>query len=146
MAIDPDRPPEPRGAEKASAVRAGAEPMEPPPDAGEPMGANDDRPAMLGKRFRRAELTGMAVGLAGALLGHWLLIQFSFSRDSNGWSWVLAGVGGVAVGGALTLFLYGVSTDRTDTGAKPRGRADVTTEGEERRSRRRRRVRARAPR
>jgi uncharacterized membrane protein YeaQ/YmgE (transglycosylase-associated protein family) len=145
MAIDPDRPPEPRGADKARAVRAGIEPPEPPPDAGEPMGADDDRPAMLGKRFRQTELMGMATGVVVALLGHWLLIQQFFSRDSNGWSWALAAVGGAAVGGALTLFLYGVSTDRTDTGPKQRGRADVSTEGEDRRSRRRRRRAASPP-
>jgi hypothetical protein len=102
------------------------------------MGANDDRPAMLGRRFRRTELTGMAIGLVLALLAHWILADQFFSRESNGWSWLLAGIGGVAVGGALTLFLYGVSTDRTDTGPKRRGRADVSTEGEDHRSRRRR--------
>jgi len=110
------------------------------------MGANDDRPAMLGRRFRRTEFTGMAIGLVLALLAHWILADQFFSRNSNGWSWILAGIGGIAVGGALTLFLYGVSTDRTDTGPKRRGRADVSTEGEERRSRRRRRQAARTPR
>ena len=139
MATDPDQPPEPRGPDKASAVRDAPVPDEPPPDAGEPMGSNDDRPAMLGRRFRRTEFTGMAIGLVLALLAHWILADQFFSRNSNGWSWILAGIGGIAVGGALTLFLYGVSTDRTDTGPKPRGRADVSTEGEDHRSRRRRR-------
>jgi hypothetical protein len=87
----------------------------------------------------------MAAGLVIALLGHWLFIEQFFGRDSNGWSWLLAAIGGIAVGGALTLFLYGVSTDRDDAGPKRRGRADVSTEGEERRSRRRRRA-ARSPR
>lgn len=146
MAIDPDRPPEPRGAEKASAVRAVPETPEPPPDAGEPMGARDDRPAMLGRRFRQTEATGMAIGLVLALVAHWIFAEQFFSRDSNGWSWLLAAIGGIAVGGAMTLFIYGVSTDRNDTGSKARGRADVSTEGEERRSRRRRRRAARSPR
>ena len=39
-----------------------AEPLEDdpaPPDAGEPQGADDDRPAMLGKRFRLTLVAGM---------------------------------------------------------------------------------------
>ncbi len=113
----------------------------PPPDAGEPMGAKDsERPSMLGTSLRRTMATGMLAGLILALLAHTLFSQLWISRDTNGWSWILAGIGGIAVGGALTLFIYGVSTDRTDTDRpKPRGRADVTTEGEDRRSRRRRR-------
>jgi hypothetical protein len=146
MATDPDRPPEPRGPEKTRAVRDAPATGDPPPDAGEPMGADDDRPAMLGRRFRRTEFTGMAVGLVVALLAHWILADQFFSRDANGWSWLLAAIGGIAVGGALTLFLYGVSTDRTDTGPKRRGRADVSTEGEDHRSRRRRRQAERTPR
>ena len=86
----------------------------------------------------------MTVGLALALFAHWLFAESWISRENNGWGWLLAGIGGVAVGGALTLFLYGVSTDRTDTGPKRRGRADVTTEGEDRKSRRRRRRAARS--
>jgi len=89
---------------------------------------------------------GMAIGLVVALLAHWIFAEQFFSRGTNGWSWLLAGIGGIAVGGALTLFLYGVSTDRTDTGQQRRGRADVSTEGEERRSRRRRRQAERASR
>lgn len=146
MPIDPDCPPKPQGPGHASAVHAVPDPANPPPDAGEPMGADDDRPSMLGKRFRQTELTGMAIGLVLALLAHWVFAEQFFSRDSNGWSWVLAGIGGIAVGGALTLFLYGVSTDRSDTGPKRRGRADVSTEGEDHRSSRRRRRAARSPR
>jgi|1185.fasta_scaffold06982_4 hypothetical protein len=146
MAIDPDTPPEPLGPDKARAVRDAPVPEQAPPDAGEPMGANDDRPSMLGRRFRRTEFMGMAIGLVVALLAHWIFAEQFFSRGTNGWSWLLAGIGGIAVGGALTLFLYGVSTDRTDTGQQRRGRADVSTEGEERRSRRRRRQAERASR
>ena len=123
---------------------------QPPSDAGEPMGAkNADRPAMLGKRFRLTVVSGMIVGLIVALLGNELLSQTWDSRDTNGWSWLLAAIGGIAVGGALTLFTYGVSTDRTDTEPnKPHGRADVTTQGEWSRTKeqRRRRIRRRAPR
>jgi hypothetical protein len=146
MAIDPDRPPEARDADKASALRNETDAGAPPPDGGEPMGASDDRPSMLGGRFRQTEMIGMAVGLVLALLAHWVFSHQFFSRDTNGWSWVLAGIGGIAVGGALTLFIYGVSTDRSDTGPKRRGRADVSTEGEDRRSRRQRRRAARSPR
>jgi hypothetical protein len=111
----------------------------PPGDAGEPMGAkNAGRPAMLGRGFRLTMATGMLAGLLIALLAHALIGHLWIARDSNGWSWLLTAIGGIAVGGALTLFLYGVSTDRTDTGAKRRGRADVSTEGEERKARRRR--------
>jgi hypothetical protein len=103
------------------------------------MGANDERPSMLGRRFRQTELTGMAIGLVLALLAHRVFAEQFFSRNLNGWSWFFAGIGGIAVGGALTLFFYGVSTERSDMGPKRRGRADVSTEGEDRRSRRRRR-------
>jgi hypothetical protein len=137
---------QPQGADTTRAGHDVSETPEPPPDAGEPMGARDDRPSMLGKRFRQTELTGMAIGLALALLAHWVFAKQFFSRDTNGWSWLLAAIGGIAVGGALTLFSYGVSTDRTDTGPKPRGRADVSTEGEDRRSRRPRRRGPRRPR
>ena len=119
----------------------------PPPDAGEPMGVRDERPPMLGRRFRRTELTGMAVGLVVALIGHGLLSQTWNSRTMNGWSWLLAGIGGIAVGGALTLFLYGVSTDRDDLDEdKPHGRADVSTRGEWQRTVERRRRRFGGPR
>jgi hypothetical protein len=111
------------------------------------MGAkNGDRPAMLGRRFRLTMAGGMVAGLIVALLGHQLLAT---TWRSNGWSWLLAVIGGIAVGGALTLFMYGVSTDRTDTDPdKPHGQADVTAEGEWRRTkeRRRRRIRRRRPR
>jgi hypothetical protein len=142
MANDPDRPPVPQGADKATEVRTAPPPDEPPPDAGEPMGADDDRPSMLGKRFRQTELIGMAVGLVLALLAHLIFAEQFFGRDANdnGWSWLLAAIGGIAVGGALTLFMYGVATDRDDTGPKRRGQADVSTEGEDHRSRRRRRA------
>jgi hypothetical protein len=116
----------------------------PPPDAGEPMGAKDSgRPSMLGTSFRLTLVAGMLAGLILALLCQATFTQLWVSRDANGWTWFLTGVGGIAVGGALTLFLYGVSTDRTDTGPKRRGAADVSTEGEERRSQRRRRRNAR---
>jgi hypothetical protein len=143
MATDPDHPREPRGADKATAVRAASVAPEAVPDAGEPMGANDARPTMLGRRFRQTEVIGMAIGLVLALLAHWLFSDQFFSRKTNGWSWVLAGIGGIAVGGALTLFIYGVSTDRTDTGPKRAGAADVTVDGEDRRGRRRRTARMR---
>ena len=105
------------------------------------MGSNDDRPAMLGKRFRITLVSGMLAGLTLALVGHEAL-SFSFlGRNEYGSSWLITAIGGVAVGGALSLFAYGVSTDRTDTGPKRRGQADVTTEGEWRRTKRRRRRR-----
>jgi hypothetical protein len=110
----------------------------PKPDAGEPMGArDDDRPAMLGRRFRLTVVFGMLVGLTLALVGNALVSRLWISRDTSGWAWLITALGGIAVGGALTLFIYGVTTDRTDTGPKPRGRAAVSTEGEEHRSRRR---------
>jgi hypothetical protein len=117
---------------------------EPPADGGEPMGAkNADRPAMLGRRFRITLASGMIAGLIVALVGHEAL-SFSFlGRNENGWSWFIAALGGLAVGGALTLFFYGVSTDRTDTGQELRGQADVTTEGEWSRTKKRRRRRLR---
>ena len=39
------------------------------------MGKRDDRPPMLGKRFRQTEVVGMAIGLALALLAHWVFAQ-----------------------------------------------------------------------
>jgi hypothetical protein len=118
-----------------------------PPDAGEPQGAFDpDRPAMLGRRFRTTLVIGMLVGLVLALGAHALLISTWYS--ANAWSWFLVALGGLAVGGALTLFLYGAATDRTDTGPKEHGRADVQERGEWRRTLDRRRARraARRPR
>ena len=111
------------------------------PDAGEPQGANDDRPAMLGKRFRQVIATSMLIGLVVALCAHALMRNFSWYGYTSGWSWMLAALGGLAVGGAFGLFLYGVSTDRSDTGPKPQGRADVTEQGEWHRTLRRRRAR-----
>lgn len=112
-----------------------------PPDAGEPQGADDNRPTMLGKRFRLSLVTGMLVGLVLALVGHALLSSLWWST-SNGLSWVIAAIGGIAVGGAMSLFFYGAATDRTDTGPKPRGRAAVSEEGEERVEKARERRRA----
>ena len=104
------------------------------------MGANDDRPAMLGKRFRVTLMSGMLAGLLLAIIAHEALSFSGLGRNENGWSWFITCIGGLAVGGALTLFFYGVSTDRTDTGPKRRGQADVTTEGEWSRTKRRRRL------
>jgi hypothetical protein len=112
-----------------------------PPDAGEPQGANDDRPTMLGKRFRLTLVSGMLIGLVLALIGHALLSALWWNQ-SNGWSWILVAIGGVAVGGAFSLFTYGTATDRTDTGPKPRGQAAVSFEGEERAEKARERRRA----
>lgn len=135
--------PEPRRVSEDAAVAAAPPVTEPAPpsDAGEPMGSkNRDRPAMLGKRFRLTTAAGMTTGLIVALVAR------AIAGGTTGLSWLLAGVGGLAVGGALTLFLYGVSTDRTDTDPdKAHGRADVTTRGEWRRTLDRRR-RSRRPR
>jgi hypothetical protein len=120
-----------------------AEPLEDdpaPPDAGEPQGADDDRPAMLGKRFRLTLVAGMLIGLALALVAHALLTSFWY--DANGWSWAITAIGGTAVGGALSLFMYGAATDRSDTGPKPHGRAAVSEEGEEHAEQERQRRRA----
>jgi hypothetical protein len=116
------------------------------PDAGEPQGGFDpDRPAMLGKRFKLSMATGMLIGLVLALGAH-AAIADAWYGGGNGWSWFLAAIGGLAVGGAITLFVYGTATDRTDTGTKPRGRADVSERGEWRRTLQRRRLRRGAPR
>ena len=111
---------------------------DPPPDGGEPQGSKDSgRPAMLGRRFGLVEASGMGIGLAIALIAHALFIH-----GANGWSWLLAAIGGIAVGGACTLFLYGAATDRSDTGGdQPHGRADVSERGEWRRTLDRRRRR-----
>jgi hypothetical protein len=115
-----------------------------PPDGGEPQGAYDgDRPAMLGRRFRRTLATGMLTGLVLALCAHALLVYFWYSASA--WSWLIVGLGGLAVGGALTLSLFGVATDRTDTGPKEHGRADIQERGEWRRTLDRRRARRGAP-
>ena len=112
---------------------------QPLPDGGEPQGARDDRPAMLGKRFRQVIAAAMLIGLALALVAHALLRNASWYGYASGWSWLIAALGGLAVGGAFGLFLYGVSTDRSDTGAQPHGRADVSEQGEWRRTLQRRR-------
>jgi len=112
-----------------------------PPDAGEPQGANDDRPTMLGRRFRMTLVTGMLIGLVLALGAHGLLVYMWYS--ANTWSWFIVALGGMAVGGALSLFLYGAATDRTDTGPKPHGQADVSVRGEWSRTVERRRARLR---
>lgn len=147
----PGDPPSPAlrsvSADEAEAAAPPVVEPEPPSDAGEPMGAKDAaRPAMLGKRFRLTVASGMVAGLIVALLGHVLLAHTWNGSNASGWSWLLAVIGGLAVGAALTLFSYGVSTDRTDTGPnKPHGQADVTTQGEWSRTqeRRRRRIRRR---
>jgi hypothetical protein len=113
----------------------------PPPDAGEPQGARDsDRPAMLGRTFEETVAGGMLTGLVLALVGHWLLIRIWYGHVT-GWSWPIVALGGLAVGGAVALFLYGTATDRSDTGPKRRGQADVSERGEWRRTLERRRQR-----
>lgn len=136
-------PPPARREEAVAAAPPPPRESQPPPDAGEPMGATDGRPAMLGKRFRITLVSGMLAGLVLALVGHEALSFSWLGNKQSGWSWFITAIGGLAVGGALTLFGYGVSTDRTDTGPKRRGQADVTTEGEWSRTKRRRRVRRR---
>jgi hypothetical protein len=146
----PTPAPRPPSQDEAVAAAPPVHEPEPPSDAGEPMGAkNADRPAMLGKRFRLTLAGGMVAGLIVALLGHLLIAHTWNGRNASGASWLLAIIGGLAVGGALTLFSYGVSTDRTDTDPKkPHGQADVTTQGEWSRTqeRSRRRIRRRGPR
>ncbi|MDX6628800.1 MAG: hypothetical protein QOH00_1046 [Gaiellales bacterium] len=100
---------------------------------------------MLGKRFKLSMATGMLIGLVLALGAH-AAIAYAWYGGANGWSWFLAAIGGLAVGGAITLFVYGTATDRTDTGTKPRGRADVSERGEWRQTLQRRRLRRGAPR
>ena len=112
-----------------------------PSDGGEPQGASDsDRPAMLGPTFRRTLATGMLAGLVIAVVAHAVLMNVWYS--ANSWSWLLVALGGLAVGGALTLPLYGDATERTDTGPKEHGRADVQERGEWRRTLDRRRSRS----
>lgn len=109
---------------------------QPPPDAGEPQGSRDrERPTMLGKRFAHTIEGGMLIGLAFALCAHAVLVETWYGHV-NAWSWFVVALGGLAVGGAVALFLYGTATDRTDTGPQPHGRADVSERGEWRRSRR----------
>jgi hypothetical protein len=115
------------------------------PDAGEPQGADDDRPTMLGRRFRLTLLTGGLIGLLLALAVHYLITQtVEDSTKFNGWSWALAAVGGFTVGTALSLFMYGAATDRSDLEHDlRRGNADVSSEGEWARTVQRRRSRRR---
>jgi hypothetical protein len=115
---------------------------DPPPDAGEPQGAGDsDRPPMLGTSFAKTILAGSLVGVALAIAAHFLITNTIYdSQSANNWSWVLAVIGGFAVGGACSLFIYGAATDRSDTDEHPpHGRADVTEQGEWRRTVARRR-------
>jgi hypothetical protein len=117
-----------------------------PPDAGEPQGVKDpDRPKMLGKRFAQTVLTGSILGVVLALAVHYLITQtVEDSTRFNSWSWAFAAVGGFTVGGACTLFIYGAATDRSDLdGPTPHGRADVSEQGEWRRTLERRRRRNR---
>jgi hypothetical protein len=100
---------------------------------------------MLGRRFRQTIAAGMLVGLLLALCAHAILVYAWYGHVSS-WSWFLVGLGGLAVGGAVSLFLYGTATDRSDAGAEPRGRADVSERGEWRRTLERRRLRRGAPR
>jgi hypothetical protein len=112
-------------------------------DAGEPQGSRDGRPSMLGKRFRATLVTGSAVGVVLALATHYLITQtVEDSTKFNSWSWAFAVIGGFAVGGACSLFIYGAATDRSDTDKLTvRGRADVSERGEWRRTLDRRRRR-----
>jgi hypothetical protein len=113
------------------------------PDAGEPQGADDDRPTMLGRRFRLAVLAGGGIGLLLGLASHYLITHTVWdSTRFNGWSWAFAAVGGFTVGTALTLFVYGAATDRSDLEHElRRGNADVSPEGEWARTVHRRRAR-----
>jgi hypothetical protein len=112
-------------------------------DAGEPQSSRDGRPSMLGKRFRATLVTGSAVGVVLALATHYLITQtVEDSTKFNSWSWAFAVIGGFAVGGACSLFIYGAATDRSDTDKfTVRGRADVSERGEWRRTLDRRRRR-----
>ena len=114
-------------------------------DAGEPQGSSDRRPPMLGKRFRATLVAGSVIGVVLALAAHYLITQtVEDSTKYNSWSWGFAAIGGFAVGGAFSLFVYGAATDRSDTdSATVRGRADVSERGEWRRSVDRRRRRGR---
>ena len=119
----------------------------PPPDGGEPQGSRDpERPAMLGKRFAQTIVTGMLIGLVLAIGAHAALVATWYGHVSA-WSWALVALGGLAVGGAIALFLYGTATDRNDAGtAEPHGRAAVSEQGEWRRTLNRRERRSSRPR
>jgi hypothetical protein len=108
----------------------------PLPDAGEPQGSRDpQRPTMLGRRFAQTIAAGMLIGLVVAIAAHALLVATWYGHVST-WSWFLVALGGLAVGGAIALFVYGTATDRSDTDGQPHGRADVSEQGEWRRTRR----------
>jgi hypothetical protein len=115
------------------------------PDAGELQDSKDDRPSMLGRRFRATLAAGSAVGVVLALAAHYVITQtVEDSTKVNSWSWGFAVIGGFAVGGACSLFIYGTATDRSDTDELTvRGRADVSERGEWRRTIDRRRQRGR---
>ena len=121
---------------------------EPPPDAGEPQGARDDRPEMLGRTFRETIVGGSLAGLVLGLVAHVIITHTVYdSTKANGWSWFIAALLGTAVGVGCSLFIYGTATDRDDAAdaSERSGRADVTEEGEvrrmlDRRGRRRARV------
>ena len=81
----------------------------------------------------------MLAGAALALCAHFILTRVWYS--ANGWSWFIVALGGMAVGGSLSSFIYGAATDTSDTGDKPHGRADVSERGEWRRTLDRRRGR-----
>jgi hypothetical protein len=100
---------------------------------------------MLGRRFRATLITGSAVGVVLALATHYLITQtVEDSTKFNSWSWAFAVIGGIAVGGACSLFIYGAATDRSDAeDLTVRGRADVSEQGEWRRTVNRRRRRGR---
>jgi hypothetical protein len=90
---------------------------------------------MLGRRFAQTIAAGMLIGLAVAICAHALLVAAWYGHVSS-WSWFLVAAGGLAVGGAVALFVYGSATDRSDTSGEPHGRADVSRQGEWRRTHR----------
>jgi hypothetical protein len=113
------------------------------PDAGEPQSAtldHSERPAMLERSFAKTILVGSVVGIVLALATHYLITQtVEDSTKFNSWSWAFAAVGGLTVGGACSLFIYGAATDRSDADQPiRRGQADVSERGEWRRTRERR--------
>jgi hypothetical protein len=112
-------------------------------DAREPQSSRDGRPSMLGKRFRATLVAGSVAGVILALATHYLITQtVEDSTRFNSWSWAFAVIGGFAVGGACSLFIYGTATDRSDAEKLTvRGRADVSERGEWRRTLDRRRQR-----
>ncbi len=80
-----------------------------------------DRPPMLGKSFAKSILAGSLSGVVMAIAAHFLITNTIYDSESaNNWSWVLAVVGGFAVGGALSLFIYGAATDTSEMTRTPR--------------------------